>query len=474
MENNNNNKIEIKIIKKKKDYQKEENNQKEINEIQSKQNEEIIQKEINEIKSKQNDVNSLILCHINGLEKYFENINSFPKLTYLNIKSSELKQDFELDLSKLFPNLTELYLYDTLINIINFPIKITKLYLIKNEFINREFIIIFNQILNTPELLNNLKELSFAKNSLSIIDLIELCDSQINNFTELELLDFRINKLTKFIYNPEKIEKLKIIDLSDNLFSMNPFITYKDLEIVSFLCGNTYLTELEDCEKYREELLVKLKNLTYPIKYLNLKGLTTKFNNELFKDIELNPIIQNSIIKLDLSYCYFNNECIFQFLLKNKFINLDSLNLTGGNIDDNFFKDFLRKKFNELYINLRSLNLSNNNIKLTNFQIVYLFIKENKKLSKLNICKNPFMKELGYTIKLKKSSPKIPELKIINDKIEITDFNSFITKLNKELIIESTERNEFNLKFDCDYKNNINSSSNTFITGETILIKKNI
>ena len=459
MENNNSNNIDIKIIKKKKVYKNDDDIQKRVYEII-------------DIESKQKEVNSLTLCNIDGLENYFENINSFPKLTYLNIKSSQLKKDFELDLNKSFPNLIELYLHNTFINIINLPIKITKLYLTKNEFINKDFIKIFKQIISTPELLNNLKELSFAKNSLSIIDLIDLFDLPIYKFTQLELLDFSANKLTKFIFNPEKIEKIKIIDLSDNLFSMNSFEVFKKLNIVFFLCGNTYLTEIKECEKYRKTLNEKLKNLTYPIKFLNLKGLTTIFNNKLFNDIELNPILQNSIIKLDLSYCYFDNAYIFQFLLNNKLINLESLNLTGGNIDDNFFKDFLKKKFNELYKNLQSLNLSNNKIKLTDFQIVYLFIEENKKLLKLNLCKNPFTKELGYTIKSKKSNPKIPKLKIINEKIEITDFNSFITKLNKELIKESTERNEFNLRFDCDFSNNINSSSKDFITGEKLLTKK--
>ena len=117
--------------------------------------------------------------------------------------------------------------------------------------------------------------------------------------------------MTKFIFNPEKIEKIKIIDLSDNLFSMNSFEVFKKLNIVFFLCGNTYLTEIEECEKYRQTLIEKLKNLTYPIKYLNLKGLTTIFNNKFFYEIELNPILQNSIIKLDLSYFYFDNKYIF-------------------------------------------------------------------------------------------------------------------------------------------------------------------
>ena len=459
MENNNSNDIEIKIIKKKKDYKKEENIQKEINDIQ-------------EINSKKNEVNSLTLCNIDGFENYFEKINSFPKLTYLNIKSSQLKQNIDLDLNQLFPNLSELYLHNTIINIINFPLKITKLYLTKNEFINKDFIEICNTIINTPELLNNLKELSFAKNYISKVELNNLLYLPKHQFTNLKLLDFSLNKLTKFIFHPENMNKLNIIDLSDNLFIMNPFDIYKNSNIICFLCGNIYLTEIEECENYMNKLSENLKNLTYPIKYLNLKGLTTKHNNEFFKNIKLNPILINSIKKLDLSYCYLNNECIIQFLLNNKFINLESLNLTGGNIDDNFFKEFLDKKLNELIKNLKSLNLSNNQIQLKNFKIVYFFIQENKKLSKLNLCKNPFRLELGYTIKLKKSNPIIPKLQIINEKIEINDFNSFITKLNKELIIESKERNDFNLKFDCGLLNNNNSSSIDFITGEKIITKK--
>jgi hypothetical protein len=76
------------------------------------------------------------------------------------------------------------------------------------------------------------------------------------------------------------------------------------------------------------------------------------------------------------------DEYFFEFFLKNKFENLESINLTGGDLNDNFFKIFLEKKLNESIKNLKSLNLSDNNIKLDDFNIVYSFIEQNKKLSK--------------------------------------------------------------------------------------------
>ena len=66
MENNNSNNIDIKIIKKKKVYKNDDDIQKRVYEII-------------DIESKQKEVNSLTLCNIDGLENYFENINSFPK-----------------------------------------------------------------------------------------------------------------------------------------------------------------------------------------------------------------------------------------------------------------------------------------------------------------------------------------------------------------------------------------------------------
>ncbi len=453
---------EINVIEmiKKKDVDK---NEKDNNQV----------KDIQEIQNKKKNLNSLILINIEGLENYLENIDSFPELNNLIIKSASLKKKFyDLDLNRLFPKCNELTIHNTLINITSLPSNITKLYLTKNEFISIDFKNIFALILNNTNLLLNLKELSFAKNLITKVELIEMLYLPKHKFHKIELLDFKDNRLTKFSFNPNYMEELKIIDLSNNLLSKNPLEGLKGINIFLLLSGNSYLTEIDLCKKYNENLKKSLENFSFPMNSLNMKAITTRFDKEIFKEFNINSVLLNSIKKFNLSYCFLDNEYFFQFFLKNKFENLESLNLTGGDLNDDFFKIFLEKKLNESIKNLKSLNLSDNNIKLDDFNIVYSFIEQNKKLSKLDLCKNPFAKEKGYSVISKKQIKNPPKINIINGKIEINDFNSFLNKLNKELVIESTERNGFNLKFDCGSVSNNHSSSNAFVKGEKLIIIK--
>ena len=459
MEGKEENIIEIKIIKKK-DVEK---NEKDNNQI----------KDIQEIQNKKNKFNSLILENIEGLENYLENIDTFPELNYLIIKSATLKKKYyDLDLNKLFPKCTELTIHNTLINITSIPSNLTKLYLTKNEFINIDFKNIFDIILKNTDLLLNLKELSFAKNLITKVELNEILYIPKHKFPTIEYLDFKNNRLTKFTYNPNYMEKLKIIDLSNNLLSRNPIEGIKGIKTFILLCGNSYLTDIDLCKKYNENLKKNLEEFSFPMNNLNMIAITTRFDKEIFKEFNINSVLLNSIKKLNLSYCFLDNQYFFDFFLKNKFENLESLNLTGGDLNDDFFKIFLEKKLNESIKNLKSLNLSDNNIKLDDLNIVYLFIEENKKLSKLNLCKNPFAKEKGYSVISKKQIKNPPKNNIVNGKIQIDDFNSFLNKLNKELVIESKERNGFNLKFDCGSVSNNHSSSNAFVKGEKLIIVK--
>ena len=449
----------IEIIKKK-DIEK---NEKDNNQI----------KDIQEIQNKKKNLNSLILKNIEGLENYLENFDSFPELNNLIIKSASLKKKYyDLDLNKLFPKCIELTIHNTLINITSLPTNITKLYLTKNEFISIDFKNIFELILKNTNLLLNLKELSFAKNFIAKIELIEMLYLPKHKFHKLELLDFKDNRIAKFTFNPNYMEELKIIDLSNNLLSKNPFDGLKGIKTFVLLSGNSYLSDIDLCKKYNEKLKKELKEFSFPMNNLTMKAITTRFDKEIFKEFDINSILLNSIKKLNLSYCFLGDEYFFEFFLKNKFENLESINLTGGDLNDNFFKIFLEKKLNESITNLKSLNLSDNKIKLDDLNIVYLFIEQNKKLSKLDLCKNPFAKEKGYSVISKKQIKNPPKLNIVNGKIQIDDFNSFLNKLNKELVIESKERNGFNLKFDCGSVNNNHSSSISFVKGEKLIIVK--
>ena len=109
------------------------------------------------------------------------------------------------------------------------------------------------------------------------------------------------------------MEKLKIIDLSNNLLSRNPIEGIKGIKTFILLCGNSYLTDIDLCKKYNENLKKNLEEFSFPMNNLNMIAITTRFDKEIFKEFNINSVLLNSIKKLNLSYCFLDNQYFFDF-----------------------------------------------------------------------------------------------------------------------------------------------------------------
>ena len=172
----------------------------------------------NYLKMIQENQLNLIGIKIDNLDKY-ENISKkefkFSKLKklYMNnvISESNIKFDqtpkLEKFVMKLCPQID--------VSSLNpFPEHLKKIYLEKNNFVDKDFYYIINNvILPNKQLLMNLELLSFAKNYLSKIDL-----SYINNkyfFNSLTELNFSKNKIYSFTFNKNKFapSKPKIVGI---------------------------------------------------------------------------------------------------------------------------------------------------------------------------------------------------------------------------------------------------------------------
>ena len=110
------------------------------------------------------------------------------------------------------PNITELSIKSIptfQIDILEYlPLRIQKLYLEKNNFINWDLRIIFKFILSKDDIEKNLQCLSFAGNNLTRIDLSSLKEEFVN----LIELDFRKNKICKIFINSQSFPSLKFVN----------------------------------------------------------------------------------------------------------------------------------------------------------------------------------------------------------------------------------------------------------------------
>jgi hypothetical protein len=116
-------------------------------------------------------------------------------------------------------------------------------------------------------------------------------------------------------------------------------------------------------------------------------------------DVIINPKIITSIKKLNLSSCSLDNETLFKFILNNKanFPELHVLNLNNNFINDEFFKLYKKHNLHLFFPKLSHVYLNGNDIKGSNFNDIGLFIQDNKRLTRIYLCKNPFNKEYSAT-----------------------------------------------------------------------------
>lgn len=452
-----------------------------VKEEENKESKENKIKNINLLNDNKDYLIKLKLFNIEKVDDYFKDLK-FTKLTTLKFEKCIIPK---VDLQETLPQCTKLsFKLSTSFDfafLSNFShLRLQKIIFEKNNLITSEFNKILNAIVQSSEITRNLTYLSFARNYITSVDLTQPYTLKL---PELKEIDFRKNKIFKFLINPEACPKLKIINLSNNNLSKPIMSLGKKSKTIVLVNNNLYLTNKTICQKYYETLKTQLEQLDHEMKYLSLSGLFTKYTKENICNLKINHNIQISVKKLDLSYCSLDCETLFRFFANNPgFLELRVLNLTGNALTDNFFSEFLNRNLHIYFQKLSHLYLTDNKIEGKDFATVSKFINENKYLTRLALCVNPFGQ--NYTVNKidKKVGNGIKEIKENNttpseDNNEVTDFCSLVKYakfLNSEQgrTIRNFNRNEkgFYMKYDL-YKKRYNYD-NVKTLEKYVIIKK--
>ena len=443
------------------------------------------------LKENSNNLMKINISNIKDINKYFDNDIIFSKAKSLLIDNvSKFSDNFLYN----FPNLEKLQIkYCSSLDInqmTNLSNNITKLYLTNNNFVDYDFnSIISNYIIKNKNIRNNLKILSFANNNIMRVDFEQLINNKKEIFRELKQLDLHKNNIYKLSFNPEYFPELKFINCCRNNFVHFCFQNLK--HIIVLQSANDFLSDKELCIEYYSNLSKILNdNNSFPMKYLNISYLPSIYSNKYLTELNIANSICINLKKLDLSYNKLKCDTFFKFAKNNKgCLNLKVLNLNGNELDDTFFELYMQKGIKNIFSKLQHLYLSDNKIGINSayvkykdgypvfnntyeediykLRLLYKFIEENKKLTKLNITKNPIKEKL--LIKNEPGGAANFNEKYIkrddDDNIIINCFFSFLVKIKNELICREDykiDRNEFVIIFDCKSSFNLNSETYPF------------
>ena len=443
-------------IKKKKDNEQEENDIKTIDE-------------------NSNKLGKIQFNNVDDYEKYLPENSIFNELQTLiikNVKKISLK-DTQKKLCERFPALIKLSCINCKIDgfdkRINFPKNLKKLSIENCYLINDDFNSIFQSLVLSDEIRNNLEYISFAQNNITKVDLNQFIYQQKHTFYEIREFNFRKNNIFKFSFVPEFFPELRVINCCFNNFSRPIFSQLND-KILVLLNNNIYLSDNNLRNDYFNKLNNQISKFDYPSKFLSFNSLFSKSYNKL-NEISISGNIMIAIKILDLSYCSLTNDMVFEFFNKNTgCFNLSNLYLKGNEINDNFFDLFISKNMHDTFRKLQSINLYDNYIEGTNLDKIYDFIVKNKNLSFINICNNP----ISDNYQMETNNFNINE-EIKNPVETKNDLDLFIKKLNIDLPkidkVTNSNRDNFRMKFDCGNFQNLISSMEELESSRIYYIK---
>ena len=413
--------------------------------------------------------------NVDDYEKYLPENSIFNELQTLiikNVKKISLK-DTQKKLCERFPALIKLSCINCKIDgfdkRINFPKNLKKLSIENCFLINDDFNSIFQSLVLSDEIRNNLEYISFAQNNITKVDLNQFIYQQKHTFYEIREFNFRKNNIFKFSFVPEFFPELRVINCCFNNFSRPIFSQLND-KILVLLNNNIYLSDNNLRNDYFNKLNNQISKFDYPSKFLSFNSLFSKSYNKL-NEISISGNIMIAIKILDLSYCSLTNDMVFEFFNKNTgCFNLSNLYLKGNEINDNFFDLFISKNMHDTFRKLQSINLYDNYIEGTNLDKIYDFIVKNKNLSFINICNNP----ISDNYQMETNNFNINE-EIKNPVETKNDLDLFIKKLNIDLPkidkVTNSNRDNFRMKFDCGNFQNLISSMEELESSRIYYIK---
>ena len=430
-----------------------------------------INKNIKIISENQLSLTELNIQNLKNYENISEKKFKFNKLKKFSIKNVSSKSNINFDQMQ---KLEKFIMKSCLINptlLKNLPDNLKKIYLEKNNFTDKDFTFIMNNLLlPNKSLLKNLELLSFAKNNLSKIDISGINSKYI--FSSLMELNFSKNKISTFKFNKNNFQKLNYINICYN--NLNKSYLGEINNIIGLESANLFLLKNELFNKYYTQLKHKLalnsdKNDEIKFKkisYLNFTYFPKLETEKYFNDFTIKENIILNLKKLDLSYSGLKADIFFKFVEKNKgFLNLRCLNLTGNYFDDIFFEKYLEYKdiFNKLehlYLNCNFIGdpsikidykddlpvndeyLGGNSDLVYKLRLIYKFIEKNHCLNKLSLLNNPISKMYSlknvYPTKNSNEDKMEDYIKFDeNNHIIINCFISLLYKIQIELIKSS-------------------------------------
>ena len=431
------------------------------------------------------------------LRNYWPGSDKFPKLKKFEMDNGRITDNY--DFNKVMPELEKFTIkssfFDHIGRLETLPKKLKQLYLEKCNLVNSEISELFKFYMS-KELVNNLEVISLEGNNITKVDFSGFQANVI--YQNLVEMNFKKNKLYKFIYNPENFPKIKFINCSKNNFNKSYL---KDMgKVFGLESGNGFLFEPDLCKNYYTGLKSKISansELPYVFKYLNITFMPKYLSLDYFVDFALNEQLLLKLKKLDLSYNSLNCATFFSFLEKNKiFENLVSLNLNGNELDDTFFEKCMKinafPKLEHLYLN--SNRIGDLKIKVDykddvpidkeyqqekdknlvyKLRLIYKFIEQNVHLNKLTLTKNPISE--FYTVVKGNNADKDNKFikRDLYGKIAINCLFSMLVKIRDEILtsdIDKERRKGFNLRFDC--RSNVNKNSENYPYGERPFVKK--
>ena len=445
------------------------------------------------------NVTKLTLKNTGDFSKILDTKLEFPKLKKLIYENGRIEES-EFTIKQTMPNLEKLSIkFSPNLNIFiieKIPPKIKELYLENCNFINDDFQNLIEKVFTDKHIiLSTLEILSFAGNNLTKVDFSRLKSKVI--YQKLKEMNFKKNKLYKFIYNPENFPKLKFINCSKNNFNKSYFKGHK---IMSLESGNGFLFEPDLCKSYYDNLKKKIctkDELPYLFNYLNISFMPKYLSQNYFNDFVLNPQLMQRIKKLDLSYNTINCHTFFKYIQKNNnFIHLHSLNLNGNEIDDTFFENLMSNnvfpRLQHLYLNSNLIGDPKIKVKYKDdvqippedqsekdrnlvykLRLMYKFIEQMPYLSKLTITKNPISEFFSVTKGTDADKSEKYIKKDLNGKIMVNCLFSMLIKVRDELLTneyDKEKRKGFNLKFDC--RSNVNKNSENYPYSDKPFVKK--
>ena len=430
-----------------------------------------INKNIKIISENQLSLTELNIQNLKNYENISEKKFKFNKLKKFSIKNVSSKSNINFEQMQ---KLEKFIMKSCLINptlLKPLPDNLKKIYLEKNNFTDKDFTFIMNNLLlPNKSLLKNLELLSFAKNNLSKIDISGINSKYI--FSSLMELNFSKNKISTFKFNKNNFQKLNYINICYN--NLNKSYLGEINNIIGLESANLFLLKNELFNKYYTQLKHKLalnsdKNDEIKFKKISYLNFTyfPKFETEkYFNDFTIKENIILNLKKLDLSYSGLKADIFFKFVEKNKgFLNLRCLNLTGNYFDDIFFEKYLEYKdvFNKLehlYLNCNFIGdpsikidykddlpvndeyLGGNSDLVYKLRLIYKFIEKNHCLNKLSLLNNPISKMYSlknvYPTKNSNEDKMEDYIKFDeNNHIIINCFISLLYKIQIELIKSS-------------------------------------